>query len=981
MKSPKVSPRVPSTAGPVGRLKLTARPAALALCLAAAAAALCAAYLVLPASSAQAPEAIETFAADCTTPQTKFHLGDTVCAKVTGAPANQRRFLWANPAPLRERLADVTTATQTDSFTLPGDATTEHGGVTVDNRGLWRVNSISNSDGSARATAYFTVSEENNPIADLSLSNLVRVGASGVAPGASVSFAVYVRNEGPDAAANVELSDAVPAGTTFVTASQDEGPAFDCTHPAAEATGTSTCTIASLPPNTSAAFTFVYEVDTGLTNGTDVTNTASIATETGESKADNNSLSASAKVSTPACAVNVPGHITVNNALGQGGATVTYDQPTTSGSCGAVTCDIASGSFFPIGTTAVTCTDATSGAGDSFFVTVNDTEAPTVSCPASVSGFESPAGSGFGPASFPAPVAADNGAVDVSLSHQSGDLFPVGTTTVTATATDASQNTATCSFTVTIAPSVCTLGCPGDIVVSEGTPGSGEAAVTFGSPTEAGSCGTVTYSHAPGSTFNVGTTTVTATAHDANNDPIPGGTCSFTVTVTAGADTTPPLITCPGNVTQTVDANSCSAASVNVGTATATDNNPNGIVVTGVRGDGAALGAPYPAGQVAVLWTARDQAGNESACTQLVTVVDGAGPTFTAPAPRSVNADASCNQVEVPDFTLGLDLADGCSPLGELTVTQSPAPGTLVGVGPHTITITATDGSNNTTVRTTTFTVNDTTPPTLTLNGPAESTIECGSTYADPGATAADACAGNLTGAVQVSGSVNPNVPGTYVLTYSVTDGSNLVTATRTVHVADTTPPALSCPANVVVHLPLNSTATSMPVSFPAPTASDNCGGATVATSHASGSVFPVGTTVVTVTATDEHGHTSSCSFTVTVLYNFAGFLSPVENLPTVNQVNAGRAVPVKFSLSGNKGLAIFAADSPSSAQYTCGASDPTVDLTQTLEATANSISYDASSDQYNFVWKTEKAWAGTCRQLVVQLNDGSLHRANFKFK
>jgi hypothetical protein len=95
----------------------------------------------------------------------------------------------------------------------------------------------------------------------------------------------------------------------------------------------------------------------------------------------------------------------------------------------------------------------------------------------------------------------------------------------------------------------------------------------------------------------------------------------------------------------------------------------------------------------------------------------------------------------------------------------------------------------------------------------------------------------------------------------------------------------------------------------------------TITTSVASGSVFPVGTTTVNVTGTDAAGNSSSCSFTVTELYNFAGFFSPVGNPPILNSVNAGKAIPVKFSLSGNKGLAIFAADSPYTVSLNCNTS------------------------------------------------------------
>jgi hypothetical protein len=95
--------------------------------------------------------------------------------------------------------------------------------------------------------------------------------------------------------------------------------------------------------------------------------------------------------------------------------------------------------------------------------------------------------------------------------------------------------------------------------------------------------------------------------------------------------------------------------------------------------------------------------------------------------------------------------------------------------------------------------------------------------------------------------------------------------------------------------------------------------------------------------------------------------------------VNAGRAIPVKFSLSGDKGLNIFAPDSPYTVGINCDTTDPGVDIIETVTAGGSSLSF--GGDQYTYVWKTNSSWAGTCRQLVVKLNDGTEHRANFKFR
>jgi hypothetical protein len=173
-----------------------------------------------------------------------------------------------------------------------------------------------------------------------------------------------------------------------------------------------------------------------------------------------------------------------------------------------------------------------------------------------------------------------------------------------------------------------------------------------------------------------------------------------------------------------------------------------------------------------------------------------------------------------------------------------------------------------------------------------------------------------------------------------------------------------------------------MVVNYPAVTATDGCSASVdVTSSPASGSVFPVGTTTVHASADDGTTTPSTCTFKVIVQYNFAGFFQPVDNLPVFNVVQAGRAIPVKFSLSGFKGLGIFAPGSPSSGPIACNSSDPAVDLTETVTAGGSSLSYDPATDKYIYVWKTDASWAGTCRQLVMELNDGSIHRANFRFK
>lgn len=114
---------------------------------------------------------------------------------------------------------------------------------------------------------------------------------------------------------------------------------------------------------------------------------------------------------------------------------------------------------------------------------------------------------------------------------------------------------------------------------------------------------------------------------------------------------------------------------------------------------------------------------------------------------------------------------------------------------------------------------------------------------------------------------------------------------------------------------------------------------------------------------------------------SFGGFLQPIDSYPTLNVMKAGSAVPVKFSLGGFHGLDIFAPGYPKSQVMNCGSSVLESAVEQTVNAGGSSLSYDAASDTYSYIWKTEKNWAGTCRQLVIQLTDLSPHYANFKFK
>jgi hypothetical protein len=110
--------------------------------------------------------------------------------------------------------------------------------------------------------------------------------------------------------------------------------------------------------------------------------------------------------------------------------------------------------------------------------------------------------------------------------------------------------------------------------------------------------------------------------------------------------------------------------------------------------------------------TVFDQAENSATCTTTFTVTDDAAAEVSCPAGTSVSADQNC-QAPIPDVTEGVGATNGCSSAEELVLTQDPPAGTLVGLGTHTITVTVADQAGNTATCTTTFTVEDNTPPAI----------------------------------------------------------------------------------------------------------------------------------------------------------------------------------------------------------------------------------------------------------------------------
>jgi hypothetical protein len=234
---------------------------------------------------------------------------------------------------------------------------------------------------------------------------------------------------------------------------------------------------------------------------------------------------------------------------------------------------------------------------------------------------------------------------------------------------------------------------------------------------------------------------------------------------------------------------------------------------------------------------------------------------FTPPVITAADVSAEATSGAGAPVTFSFSATDDLDP--HPTVGADQVSGATFPIGTTNVIVTATDWAGNPSTKTFHVTVVETTRPTITLLGMNPMTVEGGSTFSDPGATATDNVAGNLTGQIQVTGSVNAHVVGSYALTYTVSDGYNTATETRTVNVVDTTRPMVTTSGNVTV----DATSPAGRVATFSSSATDIVDGAmTPICTPASGSTFAIGVTTVTCSATDAHHNTGSAALSVTVL-------------------------------------------------------------------------------------------------------------------
>jgi myo-inositol-hexaphosphate 3-phosphohydrolase len=552
----------------------------------------------------------------------------------------------------------------------------------------------------------------------------------------------------------------------------------------------------------------------------------------------------------------------VAEATGPSGAAVTYPAPEAFDLVGVATgptCSRASGSVFPLGTTTVTCTalDTAGNEGSaSFLVTVVDTTPPSLALPDAI--LASATGPDGAVVTY-TPSASDlvDGAVIPSCTPASGSTFSLGTTTVECTARDSRDNAATASFEVTVVDATLPiLDIPDDVIV-EATGPTG-AVVTFEVTALDAVDGVVPVDCAPasGSTFPIGTTSVTCAAEDrAGNE----ATASFVVVV---QDTTPPIVTVPGDLV--VEATGPAGAIVGY-SATAVD------LVDGSRDALCvpASGSRFGIGTTSVTCTALDDAGNQGVGMFTITVRDTTPPVLTVPAAILMEATGPSGAI-VTYVVEAADVVDG-----SFVASCSPASGTMFPLGETTVECTATDSRGNVGSASFSVTVRDTTAPAIETPG-------------DLVAEASGSAGAAVTFAVAASDLVDsPIVPscsppsasvfplGTTLVTCTARDrADNVATASFRVTVQDTTPPSVEVPADLTAEATGSDGAI---VTYQASAADLVDGPLAPACSPASGSRFPLGTTTVTCTAQDAHGNAAAKSFAVSIVDT----TSPLIDVPT----------------------------------------------------------------------------------------------------
>jgi len=306
-----------------------------------------------------------------------------------------------------------------------------------------------------------------------------------------------------------------------------------------------------------------------------------------------------------------PGNVSVNNDSSLCTAIANYAAATASGvPAPVITYSQNSGTVFNGGATTVTvtATNASGVATCTFTVTVTDAEVPLISCPASIN-LIADTGLCTSASSIGTATATDNCA-GAMVTHSPAGPYPVGSTTVTWTATDAGNNTTTCTQIVNVADNEDpVISCPLPANLNT-DPGSCNSTLGIGTAAVTDNCSIASVTLSPPGPYPIGNTMVTWTATDVNGRT---ATCTQQVVVTDAEN--PVFQNCPGNMV------SCSQV-VMYTPPTATDNCGSAGVICSPPS-----GSTFPVGVTTVNCVATDSSGNTSTCSFTVTVYSN--PTVT----------------------------------------------------------------------------------------------------------------------------------------------------------------------------------------------------------------------------------------------------------------------------------------------------------------------------------------------------------------
>ena len=447
-------------------------------------------------------------------------------------------------------------------------------------------------------TATVTVEETTNPIAvcqnitvQLDVTGTVTVNASQVDGGSSDNCSISSMRINGQPSITYTCANAGTNTVTFEVA--------DATGNTANCTATITVVDAELPTLIAQA-DFTRNADNGLCN---FTNT------------------------------DIPNGIAADNC-----SVASYQYILSGATTGTVT--TLTSQVFNVGTTTVTWTatdvNGNTSATDDFTVTISDTQLPTLTAKPNYTRNVDVGNCNFTNTDIPNGIATDNcsvasysyvltGATTGTVTTLTNQVFNLGTTTVTWTATDVNGNTsATDDFTVTISDTqLPTLTAQTDFTrnadnglcnftntdIPNGIAADNCAVNSYSYVMTGATTGTVTT--LTNQAFNVGTTTVTWTATDANGNT--SASDVFTITVN---DTQNPVITCPTNIIVNNDPSVCGAV-VNFALPTTTDN--CGIASLNQTA-GIASGNLYPVGTTTNTFVVTDNSGNTATCSFDVTV-------------------------------------------------------------------------------------------------------------------------------------------------------------------------------------------------------------------------------------------------------------------------------------------------------------------------------------------------------------------------